>query len=124
MIKATHIRELIQDIVRVAQGKRDRRIIHPYTDWVIVLLIACVLLVSGSVYAGHLFLKKQSEDIDAYTVRLAPIMYDHRNAQRVIERYEARAAQFESLRGTQSVPAGDTVSIAESVAESDTEGVE
>lgn len=116
MIKATHIRELIEDITRTARGKRDRRIVHPYTDWPVLLLISLVVVVSGSVYTGHLFLKKQSEDVDAYTVRRAPIIYDHRGAETVLERYDARAAQFHALRGTQ--PVSDEVP-APAVAEDD-----
>lgn len=117
MIKGGDIKEILEAVVRKRRGLRDRRVVHPYSDWPIVLICFVILLLAGGLYAGVLFLEKQQEDIDAYSVRLAPIIYDKKNSVRVIELYEERNALFESRRGTVEVSLEPATVTEEEVAE-------
>ena len=102
MITKDDILQMIKHIARRNSGKKDRRIIHPVRDWLVILSAAIVLFLAGEAYVGLLLLQKQQEDISEYTVEVETVQYRQERVDAVLETYRAKKERFDTFRAEQA----------------------
>lgn len=87
------------------EGVPDRALLHPGRAWAFGLLMAVVMLTSGSLYAIMLFEAEVYRIDNPATPPLTALSYDQEKIQDVLIRYRHRVTQFETLRERQGIPA-------------------
>ncbi len=77
-------------------------LVQPAREWMLGLLIGILLLVAGGVYAAMTFRDASMRVVDGGSMPVTEGVssYREKEVRKTLEFYEARARQFESLRGS------------------------
>jgi hypothetical protein len=82
-------------------------LVRPTREWALGLILGVVLFVAGCIHAALMFGNASAGGIDEGAAPKAEdtLPYRESEVERTLELYEARAAQFERLRGVVPPPA-------------------
>ena len=78
--------------------------LNPAREWIIGLVVAFLLLALGAAYASFSFRAHLNEGDVVSISEDGVIVYQKELVREVLEHYQSRAAEFESLRGESGVP--------------------
>ncbi len=101
MIQKKDIIKMAKQVFRKTQGYPDRRIMHPYREWGIGILVFALLVVAGGVVAGKVFVSYL--DIDATDVQDAGTgipRYREALVQDAIEMYQQKNDAYQAIEQT------------------------
>jgi len=98
MITKNDIVKMTHHILRRSAGVPDHKIMHPERDWVIGLLIATIVFMSGAVYSGNKFVGYLNLIDEEVVADSTVVQYRQSSISAALGEYGERARKFEELR--------------------------
>ena len=102
MISKGKITIMVRKISSGSEKKLRSRIIHPVRDWTYGILLALVLFILFSSFAGFTYYSFSKNVDKEINVESSAIIYEQKDAQAVLEIYRERKIMFEKLREDKS----------------------
>lgn len=98
LIDQASIRAMAQQVFRKAQGRPDKRLMHPVREWGIGLVLFAVMVSWGGWYAGMQFIHYRALDTSPSAVH-QPVVptYNTSLVNTALSIYRARAAAYQAL---------------------------
>jgi hypothetical protein len=94
MITKPEILAMVQHILRRSRGLPDRRLMHPYREWMVITVTALVLVGASVAYSVHRFNYYAAIEAHVSAAPDAPVEFKTDTVDRALEFIEARRAAF------------------------------
>jgi len=90
---------MANDVFHRSQGYPDKRLFHPQREWGIGVLVFAILIISGSIVVGNIFVQYRGGNTVQGNLEEAIPQYREVIVQDALELYRARNEEYQRLRG-------------------------
>lgn len=89
---------MANNIVRRDKAYPDRRLMHPQRDWFIGLLIFVIIMFTGSLFAGNMFVKYKNIKPETTNTLEKTVKYNYDIIREALELYRMKDLEHQQLR--------------------------
>ncbi len=100
MIEKKDILKMIKNVSKRAQGKPDKRLIHPNREWMIGLIIFLAVVIGGAALSAQVYFNLDNLEDNIADTDTRVIRYQEANVEKAINRYNAAAEAFAAIANT------------------------